>query len=469
MKITLSKKVPNVLSNIIKVTFSRGLSLLSSIAIGFIIPKALGITGFGFYKIFTLYSSYVILLHFGFIDGILLKFAGANESELDLKEFRTYTSFFVKFQLLFTFILIIGSFLFLHEEYCFIGCMLGLNMFLLNMTSYFQSFSQAIERFNELSIRNILSAIFKLTGALSALALYYFTDNIVNYHVYIYIVNLIAFVLLLWYLHTYKIFIFGPKYPLITMKKELLYIFKIGFSTTTATQIGHLVLMMDRQFVSVLYSTEVYSLYAFAYSIIAIFTALISESAKVLFPMLKKMDKESAMKLFSKIMYIIILIAGFSLLGYYPLSLIVRWFLPEYINSLEYLKVVLPALLPSSCISIVMFTFYKVLGKNQIYLLTGILSFIIGFISNSIAQFVFSTPISISWASVITMIIWYIMTVLYLSKVSNEKWIKNFLMMIFIMVGYYLIYFYIELELLASLIYLIYYFVIMIVYYFINK
>ena len=62
--------------NMFFVAFSRGLSLVSNVFIGFLLPKFLSITDYGFYKVFTLYAVYTALLHFGFVDGILLKLSG---------------------------------------------------------------------------------------------------------------------------------------------------------------------------------------------------------------------------------------------------------------------------------------------------------------------------------------------------------------------------------------------------------
>ena len=63
------------IQNFIVVLISNGLTILSGILVGFIIPKIMGVTDYGYYKTFTLYSSYIGLFHFGFIDGIYLYFA----------------------------------------------------------------------------------------------------------------------------------------------------------------------------------------------------------------------------------------------------------------------------------------------------------------------------------------------------------------------------------------------------------
>ena len=53
------------ISDIIKVSLSNFLKLLAGILTGFLLPKILNITDYGYYKTFTLYISYVGIFHFG--------------------------------------------------------------------------------------------------------------------------------------------------------------------------------------------------------------------------------------------------------------------------------------------------------------------------------------------------------------------------------------------------------------------
>ncbi|CAM3223398.1 hypothetical protein [Lentilactobacillus buchneri] len=76
------KNQKTIVKNLIMVLLSNTLILLSSIVVGLIIPKILGVTNYGYYKIFTLYAGYTSLLHFGFLDGILLKHGDKDFNEL---------------------------------------------------------------------------------------------------------------------------------------------------------------------------------------------------------------------------------------------------------------------------------------------------------------------------------------------------------------------------------------------------
>lgn len=86
---------------------SNILVLISSILTGLVVPKLLGVTNYGYYKIFTLYLGYTALLHFGFVDGILLMHGGEDYRDLNKVKFRRNTKFFAAIQAVISLIVVI--------------------------------------------------------------------------------------------------------------------------------------------------------------------------------------------------------------------------------------------------------------------------------------------------------------------------------------------------------------------------
>ena len=83
----------SIWKNLAKVFFSQGLSVFSGVMVGFIIPKILGVEEYGFYRTYTMYFTYTSLLHFGFVDGILLKYSGQDYDNLNKYKLRALTTF----------------------------------------------------------------------------------------------------------------------------------------------------------------------------------------------------------------------------------------------------------------------------------------------------------------------------------------------------------------------------------------
>lgn len=74
----MNSKVINFIKNFSYTLTSNLLSLLVSTLVILIIPKLLGVQEYGYWQLYIFYSSYVGFLHFGWNDGIYLRYGGKN-------------------------------------------------------------------------------------------------------------------------------------------------------------------------------------------------------------------------------------------------------------------------------------------------------------------------------------------------------------------------------------------------------
>ena len=144
------------LSDIVKVSVSNLVKLLSGVFVGFLLPKIIGVTDYGYFKTFTLYVLYVGLFHFGIADGILLKYGGWDYKDLERPAFRFYTAVFSALEAVIGLIICALAITILSGEYRFIFACFGVYLIVHNVTGYFQSISQATSRFRELSSRTVI-------------------------------------------------------------------------------------------------------------------------------------------------------------------------------------------------------------------------------------------------------------------------------------------------------------------------
>ena len=307
-----------------------------------------------------------------------------------------------------------------------------------NLTAYYQYVSQSTMRFKELSIRKILFALFKI-GLI--IIIYILSKTKFEYfaNVYLYILGLVIidWILMLWYMVTYKDLVLGTSDSFLNCKNDIILLFKKGIILTIAFQASQIIFSLDSQFVSVLYNAHVYGIYSFAYNIISMVMTIVSAIALVLFPRLKQLRTEEIMQSFTKAMATVGIVAAIAMLGYQPLCYVINCFLPDYSESLIYLRVIIPGLALSCCINIIMFTYYKAIDAYFIYFkvscsilfLSGILNFIVYKIGNK--------PIYISIASIVSLFIWYVWAELYFIVQYNIRWKKNLFYILIIMFGFY--------------------------------
>lgn len=425
--------------NMFFVVFSRGVSLLSSVIIGFLVPKFFSLTDYGFYKVFTLYAVYTSLLHFGFVDGVLLKFSGMEYNELEVEKMRTLSKFFIVFELIISLLMAIGLICFLKGDYLFVGIMLSINMIFVNVTTYYQFISQAVQRFKEYSQKSFMASVLKILFTGTLFILFYFKNQVISYKVFLIGLNTIDFLMMIWYLFIYRFITFGKSKSLHMLKDDIKDIFKTGIILTLAYQTSHLVLALDRQFVNVLFSTETFAIYSFAYSIVSMISTLITSVSVVLLPMLKKEKSEEVIKIYKKSTVTVSLVASLSLVCYFIISPFIEWFLTDYIESIPYIAIVLPSFLFTSVIIIVMFTMAKIMDRNLSFLKDSLIVLALGFLTNLIAYLIFKSPIAISLASLLVMIVWFVISGLSLKRKISVGIVKELIFLLLVATGFLII------------------------------
>ncbi len=422
--------------NLFFVTFCRLISLVSNVAVGLLLPKIFSITDYGFFKVFTLYAVYMTLLHFGFVDGLLLKLAGKNYCDLNREKMRTYTRFFVVFELIISFVIILMGAILAKGEYFFIVIMLAFNMVFVNITTYYQFVSQAVQRFGEYSAKSLIVSFTKLIFVCGLFGIYFFDIAEVSYRVYLMGLNLLDLFMTLWYVAAYRDITFGKGTPVSTLKKDIFGIFKTGIVLTMAYQVSHLVLVLDRQFVNILFSPEIFAVYSFAYNIVSMISTMISSFSIVLLPMLKKSAKEYIVECYKKSIKMVSIVTAGALMCYFPLVSFIKWFLPNYSLTLEYIEIVLPTLLFTSGINVVMFTVEKVFDTSLSFFKDSCVILVIGFAANTVAYIFFKSPQAISYASLFVMAIWFLIEGISLGRRVGVKVYREFTYLAIISVGF---------------------------------
>lgn len=425
--------------SIFEIGISNLITLFSNVVLSLLIPKVLGVEDYGLYKIFTLYIGYVSLLHFGFVDGVVLKFGGRNYNDLNKSEMQNYFSFFFITEIIVSLLVLITGVLVISKQYRFILICVVVNIVLVNLTSYFQLLSQAVKRFKELATRNIVNAILQccFVGTLFASYCLLGHDS-VNYKTCIVLNLIVKLVLLIWYIATYKELIAIRPKSFTSYKGKSLEIFKLGLPITWAAMIANFVILLDRQFVSVFFDTKTYAYYAFAYTLFGLIISMIQSVATVLYPMLKENnDRRAICNAFPAYTMWILIITSLSLASFQVLCLIVEWILPQYVPSLSILNIIFPGILLSCSVSVITMSFYKYMDLGKQYFYFSLITLAIALATNVIAYTMFNSPEAIAIASIITLILQALITNAYFARKCNTVWLKNFVYSITIIIAFY--------------------------------
>lgn len=413
--------------NIINLMISNLISLMISVLSSFITPVILGHDGYGYYKIFSLYTTYVPLLHIGFIDGILIRNAGKRLEDISFKKFRTYTLFLLIFELFLSIVMSIFACLInipqINRE---IIIAIAIYSFLLNALTYFQFFSKCIMRFSELASIARLQSFINLFFLLLALYLYKFTAFNVNVTYYMFYMNFAVFILLCYYLIRYKKIILGERKTMVSQFKSIRVFFRVGFAIMISYQITMVMVNADNQFISMFFKVSEYGKYAFAYSLAALLLTVFNAVSSVMLPYMKKVGKSAVVSNHDSNMSVMNAIVFFVIASYYPIAWIVNNFIASYSESVQYLSVVFPGVGITCIVQSYIFNDYIMAKKIKDFCYISLANLVFDFAVYYVGFRLSHSTLKIALLSIPLLMIWYLTLEWFMNAESGVKFIKNF-------------------------------------------
>ena len=381
-----------VKKNIVTVFGANVLSLLVGIVNGFFVPAFLSVDNYSMLKTFTLYVSYVGVLHLGFLDGLYLKYGGKYLKSINKKEALYEHNFLLKFQLIVSLIFFLIGILARN----LIVSLVAISIVPINFLTYFNFIYQATGEMKLYARIKVLNPILVLILNLVLIFLIK-KDNYI----------LFVFSSISAYYLTYLIF--EHKFLKLVETKEkqkvdVLPIFKTGIFIMLGNLFTMLFYSMDRWFVKFLLTTEDFAYYSFAISMMSIINLLISSVAMSLYPAFSRGYTSKTVKEIKK--YLII-ISSFSSLGFFIFSFIVNLWLKKYIYSLSVISILFAGLPAIAVINALYINLYKANKQERKYFYTVIKMAIVSFIFNVLAVVLYKSNFAIAIATTVAFYVWF--------------------------------------------------------------
>ena len=308
------------------VIFSNIFILLSGVLVGFVLPKIMGVDEYGYYKLFMLYATYIVLLYFGFADGMLVKYGGQDDTQIDKFKIQYITKFFIKMEIVVSVVMFICCACFLQGEYRQIFLLLSIFTLLSNIVTYYRYLAQAMLKFNLISRVNMLQSILTCLIVIICFSIVKLKLLSPLPAVVYLILFLVVFLILLIVLHSSlkKTLSINKKLLRETVTyKSIVELFKLGIPVAISYQIGTFILNIDNQLISMFFDNRLFGIYSFAYSLISIISTVIVPISTVIFPFLNRQSENTVMGQYSFNTAILFIFIYASLIVYYPVRLFI--------------------------------------------------------------------------------------------------------------------------------------------------
>lgn len=355
---------------LLKIVSSSILSTFCSLVIAFVIPLKIGVNDFGYWQVFFLYSTFLGLFTFGFLDGIHLNYSGENNNNKE-KLFKSYFIFLIKLLLIVFCILIIFIYLlFKYDVKQEIFYYLAINVLLFNLNGFFIHLSQVQRKISFYSISLVLD---KLIFVVLILPLLFWSNE--NNYILLIQINLLSRIILLAIQIYFSKEIFKVKaYPLIKIRKKIITNFKRGGILTLSLLISIALLTYPRLIVEWKFSIETFSIFSLGLSVISMVIQIVSSVSAVLYAYIKSQKDEIYNLVINKINILLSYLSPVIFISYFIAYIIINNFLDNYSKILDYLFIYYPVIIFQVKNNLILLNSFKVFKIEKKLLFLNLVS-----------------------------------------------------------------------------------------------
>jgi O-antigen/teichoic acid export membrane protein len=389
-------------ANVLIFSFGQTVLLIFGVIQSLIIPKYLSTADYGYWQIFLLFTTYAGILHLGFLDGILVRWAGKNIDDFK-NEIATAFRFILLEQGIVVGILLLIIWL-VDLPSREIAFAVLVNVVIINLFSFFIFIAQATKRFKLVTVANIGYGLLFLISILILFFSGYFSyvPLILAYTV----AGLVVLLLFIFYTRD-SLFHYNSTWrSLLQYGKENI---GIGLFILLGNFIGMIFMSIDRLTVGSFFPITQFAVYAFAVTMGGLAMVFLRAVSQVFFPYLSESGSETRKKAYILLRPTLVIFWAGILAIYFPFSIAIRYYLPQYIDSLPLIAILLCTVGFSGQIQILHANFFKVHLKQRAYFVIAGISLIGAVALNLLAVFIFGTLTAVAVTEVVSFGLWYLL------------------------------------------------------------
>ena len=367
----------NILKNI---AYSFGANLTSlciSIFMVMFVPKFLSIDDYGLWQLFLFYFSYLGFLHFGWEDGIYLRYAGKNYDELNRKTFAGQFYGIIALQIILAVLVSsIGQILVSDpvKRTALIGAVwLAPFVNFNNLCNFIMQITNQIKDYAKLLLTEQVVFFFAVVFFLLV-----FHWNVFRYMYYAKLFSVVGISLAGVYLCRRLL---RPRfYPLKQVLAEAGENLLVGSKLMLANIASMLIIGIVRYGISIGWDVATFGKVSLTLGVSNFLMVFINSVSVVFFPIVKRMDEGQRASAYAVIRNMLDIILFAALIGYYPLKCILDWWLPKYADSLIYMSALFPVCVFESKVTLLINTYLKSMRREFLMLEINVVSVVFSLI-----------------------------------------------------------------------------------------
>lgn len=356
----------------ISYTFSSNIiSLIVSAFITFMIPRYMGVEQYSYYQLYVFYTSYVGFFHFGWLDGIYLRYGGTYYDNLNKEKFGAQFRIFCILEIIIAVIIaVLGiNFCKVSEKkiiFSFVSLFITISL----PTTFLQYVLQCTNRIKE---NAIVIVIDKFIYFVLTLLLIFKTISFTT----LILVNLVGKIVALGYAMYKCRDILLTKNKSISLSnaiQDALENVKIGINLMFANIAGMLLIGVVKFVIERQWDVVTFGKVSLTMSVSNMLMVAIRAIALVMFPILRRTEEEKLKEVYDILRIILMMVLLLILVAYYPIKVCLSLWLPQYADSLKYMALLFPMCIYECKMSMLIETYLKTLREEKKLLRVNLLS-----------------------------------------------------------------------------------------------
>lgn len=374
-----------VITSISQITIVNLFSMFVTAFLTLVVPRCVNQTDYGLWQLFVFYQGYLGFFHFGWNDGIYLRYGGYEYSKLDKKSMfsQFWTMLIVEGGLGLCFTLgaplIIGHTI----EHKYIAWQLGINLVILNSRYMLIYLLQTTSRIKEYSVVLGVDRFMYFIGIVILLLCKKFGfEDLIWVET---ISKTLAYIVAIYYC---KDFIFQKITKIYVDLFEIFENVRVGSKLLFSNIASILIMGICRVGIEKNWGIEIFGEVSLTITLSQLFITFITNIGMVLFPLLKRIDSTKMAQLYNTLDGLVTSAIMFVLVWYYPASLILERWIPAYTTSIMYMGILLPICFYESKMALLNSTYLKALREERTLLRVNICTMILSLMLTFSTSFV---------------------------------------------------------------------------------
>lgn len=396
---------------------SQIVSTLVSICFTLLVPKILGVEGYGYWQLIVFYASYLGIFYLGINDGIYLKNGGKTIDQLDKASISSISRLFFLLHSILAVLLSVLVVCFMDDpNRAFVLVMVALFIPLFNIKGLYGHVFQAVNNTKVYSLSLIIDKLVILCAVLFGLILE--IDDF-RFYVGFYVVGGVGAALYCCY--KARDIIKYKRKPFRDTISDTVDDIKAGMPLMLSSLTAIMITGVTRQIIDIRWNIKDFSKISLALTMMNFVLVFLNQSSLVLFPAIRKIQLDAQVDLYTYANKCLNIVLPVIFVFYAPLGTLVELWLPDYSESVKFLGILLPICIFDGKMNLINNTYYKVLRMEKRLFAINVTTFLLNLTISVISAYVFENINFMAYGLLISIVFRSVLSELMLNRCIGKK------------------------------------------------